>query len=80
MADPIHQFQITKIFTLGHIGGHEIAFTNSSAYMVGAVAVISLFMLGGSAAAASFRAASSRSPKCPMSSSPHAAHVPARRA
>jgi F-type H+-transporting ATPase subunit a len=50
MADPIHQFQITKIFTLGHIGGHEIAFTNSSAYMVGAVAVISLFMLGGSAA------------------------------
>ncbi len=48
-ADPIHQFQITKLFTLGHIGGQEIAFTNSSAYMFGAVAVISLLMIGGSA-------------------------------
>src|SRR3954463_15952112 len=48
-ADPIHQFQITKLFSLGHIGGHEIAFTNSSAYMFLAVAVISLLMIGGSA-------------------------------
>ena len=45
-ADPIHQFEITKLFTIGHIGGHEIAFTNSSAYMFLAVAVISLLMLG----------------------------------
>jgi F-type H+-transporting ATPase subunit a len=45
-ADPIHQFQITKLFTLGHIGGQEIAFTNSSAYMFLAVAIISLLMLG----------------------------------
>ena len=45
-ADPIHQFQITKLFTIGHIGGQEIAFTNSSAYMFVAVAVISLLMLG----------------------------------
>src|ERR1700742_1263000 len=44
-ADPIHQFQITKLFTIGHIGGQEIAFTNSSAYMFLAVAVISLLML-----------------------------------
>jgi len=44
-ADPIHQFQITKLFTIGHIGGHEIAFTNSSAYMFLSVAVISLLML-----------------------------------
>lgn len=51
MADPIHQFQINKIFTLGHIGGQEIAFTNSSAFMVAAVAIITLLMLGGSAAA-----------------------------
>lgn len=49
MADPIHQFQIQKIFSLGHIGNTEIAFTNSSAYMVAAVAVISLLMIGGSA-------------------------------
>jgi hypothetical protein len=34
-VDPIHQFQITKLFTIGHIGGQEIAFTNSSAYMFG---------------------------------------------
>ena len=46
-ADPIHQFQITKLFTLGHIGGQEIAFTSSSAYMFLAVAVISLLMIGG---------------------------------
>ena len=45
-ADPIHQFQITKLFTIGHIGGQEIAFTNSSAYMFVAVAVISVLMLG----------------------------------
>ncbi|MDO9061973.1 MAG: F0F1 ATP synthase subunit A [Bradyrhizobium sp.] len=45
-ADPIHQFQINKLFTLGHIGGQEIAFTNSSAYMFVAVGIISLLMLG----------------------------------
>jgi F-type H+-transporting ATPase subunit a len=48
-ADPIHQFQITKLFTLGHIGGQEIAFTNSSAYMFASVAIISVLMIGGSA-------------------------------
>jgi F-type H+-transporting ATPase subunit a len=45
-ADPIHQFEITKLFTIGHIGGQEIAFTNSSAYMFLSVAVISLLMIG----------------------------------
>ena len=49
MIDPIHQFAIDKIFTIGHIGNQEIAFTNSSAYMVLTVAVISLLMLGGMA-------------------------------
>ena len=48
-VDPIHQFQITKLFTIGHIGGQEIAFTSSSAYMFGSVAIISLLMIGGSA-------------------------------
>jgi F-type H+-transporting ATPase subunit a len=46
MADPIAQFQIKKIATLGNIGGHEIAFTNSALFMVIAVATISLLMLG----------------------------------
>ena len=45
--DPIHQFNIIKLFTLGHIGGQEIAFINSSAYMFLAVAVTSLLMLVG---------------------------------
>lgn len=49
MADPIHQFAINKIVTIGHVGGHEIAFTNSALYMVIAVAGISLLMLGTTA-------------------------------
>jgi F-type H+-transporting ATPase subunit a len=38
-ADPIHQFQIKNIATIGEIGGVEIAFTNSAAFMLAAVAV-----------------------------------------
>jgi F-type H+-transporting ATPase subunit a len=45
MGDPIHQFHIIKYFTHGHIGPYEIAFTNSAAYMVVAVVIISLLML-----------------------------------
>jgi len=41
MIDPIEQFNIEKLFTIGHIGNQEIAFTNSSAYMFGTVAIIS---------------------------------------
>ena len=47
MIDPIEQFNIEKIFTIGHIGNQEIAFTNSSAYMFGSVALISVLMIGG---------------------------------
>src|SRR6478609_7358028 len=46
MIDPIEQFEIHKLFTIGHIGNQEIAFTNSSAYMFGTVALISLLMIG----------------------------------
>src|SRR5579863_5934512 len=49
MIDPIEQFNIDNIFTIGHIGNQQIAFTNSSAYMFGSVALISLLMIGGSA-------------------------------
>src|SRR6202043_3591883 len=49
MIDPIEQFNIDKLFTIGHIGHQEIAFTNSSAYMFGSVALISLLMIGGMA-------------------------------
>src|ERR1700712_487299 len=47
MIDPIEQFNIHKLFTIGHIGHQEIAFTNSSAYMFVSVALISLLMIGG---------------------------------
>ena len=47
--DPIHQFNIEPLFTIGHIGNHTIAFTNSSLYMFISVAVISLLMIGGMA-------------------------------
>jgi F-type H+-transporting ATPase subunit a len=45
--EPIHQFNIDNLFTIGHIGNHTIAFTNSSFYMFLSVAVISLLMIGG---------------------------------
>src|ERR1700743_2372858 len=46
MIDPIEQLKYPKIFTIGHIGNQEFAFTNSSAYMLGSVALISLLMIG----------------------------------
>jgi F-type H+-transporting ATPase subunit a len=48
-VDPIHQFQIVDWFPVAKIGNTEIAFTNSAAYMVAAVAVISVFLIGGTA-------------------------------
>src|SRR5215470_16746289 len=48
--DPIHQFNITNLFKIGQIGDHAIYFTNSSAYMLLAVVIISILMIGGAAA------------------------------
>jgi F-type H+-transporting ATPase subunit a len=45
--DPMHQFQVQTIWDGFQIGGHQIAFTNSSAWMCAAVVVLWLFMLGG---------------------------------
>jgi F-type H+-transporting ATPase subunit a len=45
MIDPIHQFQITKFFTIAKIGAVEIAFTNSAIYMMAAVAIICSFLI-----------------------------------
>src|SRR5437879_2073078 len=50
MADPIHQFEIHNIVTLGHIGGHEIAFTNSALFMAITVVGIWALLMGGSSA------------------------------
>src|SRR5215470_7656544 len=49
MDDPIHQFEIIKIFPVAKIGGHEIFFTNSAAYMALAVVLTAALMLGTTA-------------------------------
>ncbi len=45
--DPIHQFNVNTIFTIGHIGGYTIAFTNASAYMLLTVALVCLLAARG---------------------------------
>jgi F-type H+-transporting ATPase subunit a len=44
--DPIHQFEITKYFVFGHIGGAEIAFTRSALSMLISLGIICLLMIG----------------------------------
>ena len=50
--DPIHQFQIQNLLTFGHIGGHEIAFTNSALFMLIALLVIAALTIGATASRA----------------------------
>src|SRR6185295_9287490 len=52
MADPIHQFEIHNIVTLGKIGGHEIAITNSAVFMAITVVGIAALLLGATSARA----------------------------
>ena len=52
MADPIHQFEITKLLPVGHIGGHEIIFTNSALFMAISVGGIVALVIGGTASRA----------------------------
>ena len=47
--DPIHQFQIYNLIPIGKIGHFDIAFTNSALFMLIAVALLTLFLVGGSA-------------------------------
>jgi F-type H+-transporting ATPase subunit a len=49
MADPIHQFQIVDLFPVAKFGSTQIAFTNSAAFMVIAVAGITAFLVGATA-------------------------------
>ncbi|HEY7243519.1 MAG TPA: F0F1 ATP synthase subunit A [Xanthobacteraceae bacterium] len=44
--DPIHQFHINRLFPIAHVGGAEIAFTNSALFMLISLALILLLMLG----------------------------------
>ncbi len=43
----MHQFQVQTIWDGFTVGGHQIAFTNSSAWMCATVIALWLFMLGG---------------------------------
>ncbi len=43
--DPIHQFELKPIFSLGRIGHTEIVFTNAALYMLAAVVVITLLTI-----------------------------------
>src|SRR5215213_6573457 len=45
MADPIHQFELKPLFSLGHIGHTEIVFTQSSLYMILATGLITILTL-----------------------------------
>jgi F-type H+-transporting ATPase subunit a len=45
MGDPIHQFEIKKFFSLFQLGAHDIAFTNSAAFMLAALIIIAALML-----------------------------------
>jgi F-type H+-transporting ATPase subunit a len=48
-VDPIHQFRIVDLFPIAKIGNTEIAFTNSAAFMLAAVVVITAFLVIGTA-------------------------------
>ena len=48
-VDPIEQFQIHNLFPVAKIGHTEIAFTNSAAFMLAAVAIITGFLVIGTA-------------------------------
>ena len=47
--NPIHQFEIHELFPIAKIGKYEIAFTNSAAYMLLAVVLLTIFFLGATA-------------------------------
>ncbi|MGZ8308218.1 MAG: F0F1 ATP synthase subunit A [Rhodoplanes sp.] len=49
MADPIHQFEIVNLVPLGKIGSTELYFTNSALFMIVAVGLTALLMLGATA-------------------------------
>jgi F-type H+-transporting ATPase subunit a len=47
--DPIHQFQIVNLFTIGKVGDAEIVFTNAAAFMLAAVVLLTGFLVLGTA-------------------------------
>jgi len=47
--DPIHQFQIKNYISFGKIGGADFALTNSAVFMLVALAIIVILMIGATA-------------------------------
>jgi F-type H+-transporting ATPase subunit a len=47
--DPIEQFKLHNLFKIGQIGDHPIYFTNSSVFMLVAVVLTAVLMIGGMA-------------------------------
>jgi F-type H+-transporting ATPase subunit a len=47
--DPVEQFHIVNLFPVATIGHTSIAFTNSAAYMFGAIVLLTLFLVIGTA-------------------------------
>ncbi len=45
MGDPIHQFKLKSLFSLGHIGPYEIVFTQSALFMLLALLATAALML-----------------------------------
>src|SRR5436853_213790 len=45
-VDPIHQFEIQNLFSVGKIAGTEIYFTNSALFMLLSVVLTALLLLG----------------------------------
>jgi F-type H+-transporting ATPase subunit a len=50
--DPIEQFQIRNYLHLFNVGGHQVAFTNSAAYMFLVVVLVSALLIGATASRA----------------------------
>ena len=48
MADPIHQFEIHNLVSLGSVGGHQIAITNSAIFMAITVVGVWALLVGAS--------------------------------
>jgi F-type H+-transporting ATPase subunit a len=46
---PIEQFRIVDLFPLAQFGHASISFTNSAAFMLGAVLLLTVFLVGGTA-------------------------------
>jgi len=79
MGDPIHQFQLKSLFSLGHIGPYEIAFTNSALFMLIALLATAALMLIPTRQRALVPSRAQSGPRFPTNSSPTPSRAPPAR-